>query len=75
MAVIGGPTQDDPDTPEPTVHQRETTFVKVCFFLLPATMLGVFQAFDKDKKLTPEERKKLNDELYRNAREAERNDL
>src|SRR6266849_10543593 len=74
FSIIGGPTEDDPNIPEPTIQQRETTFVRVFLFLLPATMLGVFQAFETDKKLTPEERQKLNSELITNSLKADRND-
>lgn len=71
LALVGGPTEDDPDIPEPTMYQRKITFVKVFMFLLPAIITGIFQAFAADKRLTPEQREKQNAEHVRIALKAD----
>jgi hypothetical protein len=48
--------------------------MKVFLFLLPATMVGVYSAFERDKRLTAEERKKQNTKLIENARKAAQED-
>jgi len=56
---------------KPWSTQRQIEFnIEAFIFLLPAGLLGVFNAFDRDKRLTEEERKRLNDELIINEHRA-----
>jgi hypothetical protein len=66
----GGDVDDPGDVVidfEPTDEQRWTYGAKVFLVLLPASLLGLHAGYEKDKRLTPEERLKLRRQVERDS--------